>query len=189
MVVNEVARVYAGALLEVGKEKGILEQVNDEMKFVAQLLQGDSDFMLYMKAPGISTDDKIGFIDKVFSNQLSEEVVNFLKVLVDKDRQVIIDEIYESLVELIDIENNRLRVKIITSAKLEQSLTEKVVQALREKYNKEIILDEEINESILGGIIIKIGDLIIDGSLAKDLKNIRQKLLISKVRSEVAYED
>jgi len=57
------------------------------------------------------------------------------------------------------------------------------------KLGKEIIITEQVDESILGGIIIKINDLVIDGSLAKGLKNIRRNLLNSKVRSEMAYED
>ena len=60
---------------------------------------------------------------------------------------------------------------------------------MKAKFKKEIILNEVVKSEILGGIIIKVGDTVIDGSLAKDLKNIKKNLLKSKVRSEVAYED
>jgi F-type H+-transporting ATPase subunit delta len=68
-------------------------------------------------------------------------------------------------------------------------LLDKIKLEVGKKLNKEIIITEQVDESILGGIIIKIGDLVIDGSLAKGLKNIRRNLLNSKVRSEMAYED
>ncbi|MDR3237005.1 MAG: F0F1 ATP synthase subunit delta, partial [Spirochaetia bacterium] len=60
---------------------------------------------------------------------------------------------------------------------------------LKKKFNKDVIINEKTDKNILGGIIIKAGDLVIDGSLAENLKKIRYSLLNSKVRSEVAYED
>ncbi len=189
MVVNEVARVYAGALLEIGKEQNILDQVAEELKFIIDLLKEDADFLHYMKAPGFTKESKKSLIDKVFKNQLSDIIINFFSVLIDNDRHSIIEEVYESLSQLLDVEKNRLRVKVISSTKLEESVLSKVQSALQDKFKKQIILEEKVDQSIIGGIIIRIGDLIIDGSISKDLKNIREKLLLSKVRSEVAYED
>jgi F-type H+-transporting ATPase subunit delta len=92
-------------------------------------------------------------------------------------------------VELNDIANNRQRITVITQSNLNATLLDKIKLEVGKKLNKEIIITEQVDESILGGIIIKIGDLVIDGSLAKGLKNIRRNLLNSKVRSEMAYED
>ena len=90
---------------------------------------------------------------------------------------------------MIDDVNNRQRVTIITSVDLDSTLKSKLTAKLKDVLKKEIIIKEEIDPSILGGIIIKVGDTVIDGSLAKDLRNIKNNLLNSKVRSEVAYED
>jgi F-type H+-transporting ATPase subunit delta len=68
-------------------------------------------------------------------------------------------------------------------------LKNKLLAKLKDILKKDIILNEEIDKEILGGIIIKIGDTVIDGSLVKDLKNITNNMLNSKVRSELAYED
>ena len=91
--------------------------------------------------------------------------------------------------ELNDIANNRQRITVITQSNLNATLLDKIKVEIGKKLGKEIIVSEQVDESILGGIIIKIGDLVIDGSLAKGLKNIRRNLLNSKVRSEMAYED
>jgi len=109
--------------------------------------------------------------------------------LIDNSRQSSIAEIYEAFVELNDSANNRQRITVISQSGLDSSLLDKIKSEVGSKFNKEIIITEQVDESILGGIIIKIGDLVIDGSLAKGLKNIRRNLLNSKVRSEVAYED
>jgi len=186
---SEVSNVYAGALLDLAQEKGIVSKVEEEISFVAELAKSDKDLMLYLNSPGISGESKKAFIDKVFSGELSEIIVNFLKILIDNDRQDEIPSIYDSMVDLIDDINNRQRVSITTSSKLDDNLKKKIVKAMEEKLNKSIIIDEIVDESILGGIVIKIDDLVIDGSLVKDLKNMREKLINSKVRSEVAYED
>lgn len=189
MASNEVANVYAGALLDLAQSKDAVSQMEEELAFVAELASSDRDLMLYLNSPGISSDSKKAFIDKAFSGELSEIIVNFLKVLIDNDRQSEIPSINESMVDLIDDINNRQRVSLISSSKLDDGLKNKIIKALEDKLQKSVIIDEIVDESILGGIVIKIDDLVIDGSLVKDLKKLREKLINSKVRSEVAYED
>jgi len=185
---NEVARVYASALLDIGQERKILSQLEEELGFIAKLLD-DRDLVLFFSAPGVTKDSKKAFGDRIFKGELSEISVNFLKTLIDNNRQLSIKDIHEALIELIDELNNRQRVQVVSSSSLTAEAAKKIKDALEKKFNKEIIIEEVVDETIIGGIVIKIGDLVIDGSLAKDLRNIREKLLSSKVRSEAAYED
>lgn len=189
MAVNEVARVYAGALLEIGKENNILQQIEEELGALGQLLREDAEFRVYCKTPGISKESKKSFVDKVFQGKFSDVIVNFLKVLVDNGRLTDLDSIHQTFLEFLDVESRRLRVLITGSSKLDEAMVAKIKAALTAKYKKDIIIEEKVDSSILGGVVIKIGDLIIDGSLVKDLNNIRRNLLSSKVRSEAAYED
>ncbi len=184
-----MARAYASALIEIGQEQNTLPRIEEEVGFVASLLTADRDLTLYFNAPGVSKGAKKAFIDRVFGGELSEITINFLKVVIDNNRQLSIRDIHASLIELIDILNNRQHVSIISSTKLNSDMLKKIKESLESKFKKEIIVDEVIDEKIIGGIVIKIGDLIIDGSLAKDLRYIKDKLLYSKVRSEAAYED
>jgi F-type H+-transporting ATPase subunit delta len=186
---NEVARMYAGALLEIGQEKGTLPRIEEEVGFLASVLAADRDLVLYLNAPGVDKEAKKSLIDRVFSSELCDVTINFIKLTIDKDRQRLIGDIHQALTELIDIANNRQRATVITSEKLNPQMREKITETLKSKFRKEIILDEIIDQKIIGGIVIRVGDLIIDASLAKDLKSIKEKLLISKVRSEAAYED
>ena len=189
MAVNDVAKVYANSIFDIAKEKNILPQIEEELKVVSDLVKEDDSFRNYLNAPGINNDSKKGFVDKVFAGKISEYIVNLLKLLIDNGRQSVVSEIYKAFVELNDIANNRQRITVITQSNLDSSLLDKIKADIGAKFGKEIIVTEQVDESILGGIIIKIGDLVIDGSLAKGLKNIRRNLLNSKVRSEMAYED
>lgn len=189
MAGNELGRAYASALLEIGQEKGILPRIEEEMGFLFNAVAKDKDLMLFLNAPGVPKDMKKDLIDRVFKTELSEIIVNFLKVLIDNNRQDSIRDVNQSLIELVDLLNNRQRVEIVTSAKLDEGMLKKLKGALEERFKKEIIIREVIDEHIIGGIVIRVGDLIIDGSLAKDLRYVKEILLNSKVRSEAAYED
>ena len=189
MAVNDIARVYAASLVEIGQEKGILSQFEEETEFVSGLIVDDNDFRQFMISPSFSKDRKKEFVEKVFSKNLSDDFINFLNILIDNDRQSALPDINDAIKELIDEANDRLRVTVISPDGCDKDTLDTIHSELKNKYNKEIILNEKVDKSILGGIIIKINDLVIDGSLIKDLKNINKNLLNSKVRSEVAYED
>jgi F-type H+-transporting ATPase subunit delta len=183
VAVNDVSRVYANSLFDIAKEKNILPQIEEELKVVSDIISEEDDLRKYYNV------SKKELVDRVFAGKISEYIVNLLKLLIDNGRQSVISEIYKAFVELNDIANNRQRITVITQSNLDSSLLGKIKAEIGAKFGKEIIVTEQVDESILGGIIIKIGDLVIDGSLAKGLTNIRRNLLNSKVRSEMAYED
>jgi F-type H+-transporting ATPase subunit delta len=186
---NDIARVYASSLVEVAQKKDNLSLVEEELEFIYELFSHDADFNNFITNPGVSREKKNGLIKNVFQGRISQETENFLYLLVENDRQVFLSEIYQSFSELMDDINGRLRVVVTSSITLNDTMRTNIVKELQGTYKKEIILEEKVDESILGGIIIKIGDLLIDGSLAKDLKNIRTKLISSTVRSEATYEN
>jgi len=186
---SEVAKVYAGALLEIAHEKNAIAKVEEELSFLAELLKNDPDLLRYFNAPGINNDSKKQFVDKVFGGKLSDLMVNFLKVLIDNGRQQDIPDINVAFGELLDIINNRQKIKLISSIKLDADIINRIKKSLEDRFNKNIIIEEEVIPSILGGIIVQVDDLIIDASLKKDLIKLREKLIQSKIRGEVAYED
>ena len=189
MAGNNIARVYAAALFDVAREENIQEQIFEELEFAAELFSADEDFRLYMTSPSFSKDIKKNFIGKVFSGNLSEHIVNFIYVLIENGRQSELPRISAVFGDLMNELKGRMKVEIVSVSKLDSEILENIKHVLKNKFNKDIIVDEKTDESILGGVIIKTGDVVIDGSLFENLKKIRYNLLNSKVRSEVAYED
>jgi len=187
--VNDIARVYASSLIDIGREKNILPDIEEEIRFLADLITADNEVRQFFNSPGIPKDAKKDFVEKVFKGRLSQTTIDFTKVLVDNDRQSSIFDIYQAVIVLMDDAYQRQRVTVVSSAPLDPALKDKLTAKLKDNLKKDIILNEETDKSILGGIIIKIDDLVIDGSLSKDLRNITNNMLTSKVRSEVAYED
>ena len=189
MTGNNIARVYAAALFDVAHGKNIQEQLYEELEFVVELFSTDDDFRSYMTSPSFSKDVKKNFIRKVFSDNLSEYIVNFLYILIENGRQSELPKIGAVFDDLMNELNGRMKVEIVSVSKLDSEILENIKRVLKNKFNKDVIVDEKTDGSILGGVIIKTGDIVIDGSLFENLKKIRYNLLNSKVRSEVAYED
>ena len=189
MAGNNIARVYATALFDAAREKNIQEQLHEELEFVVELFSTNEDFRLYMTSPGFSKGIKKNFVEKVFSDNLSEYIVNFLHVLIENGRQSELPMINTVFGDLVNELNGRMRVEVLSVSKLDSEILENIKRVLKAKFNKDVIVDEKTDDSILGGVIIKAGDMVIDGSLFENLKKIRYNLLNSKVRSEVAYED
>ncbi len=186
---NDIARVYASSLIDVARDKDSLQLIEEEMAFLVNLYKEEDDFQNFLTNPGFSRGQKDDLIDRVFKGNLSEYTVNFLHLLIENDRQVLLEEVYDSCLEQIDDIYKRMRVLVTTSTGLTDGMRSSIIQRLKDVYDREIILEEKVDESILGGIQLTLGDLVIDGSLAKDLKNIRNNLITRKIRSEVAYED
>ena len=189
MVINEVSRVYAGALLEIGLETKNIPLLEEELSLVVELLSDDNNLGEFLNAPVIPRHIKKNFINKIFNDKLSVDTVGFLNVLVDNDRQNYIEDIHQSFIEQIDAVNKRQRIKLISSVKLNEKILGDIKAVLSKKLNKDISIEEEVDESIIGGFVIEINDRIIDGSVANSLKNMRDRLLKCKVASGVAYED
>jgi len=186
---NDIARVYASALIEIGQEQNILSDIEEEVKFLADQITESNEIRQFFDSPGIPRDAKKNFVEKVFKGKLSDYSVNFLKVLIDNDRQSCIIDINQAFIELMDEVLNRQRITVISSVPLDSSLKVKLTAKIKDIIRKDVLLTEVIDPGILGGIIIKIGDRVIDGSLKKDLRNIKNNLLTTKVRSEAVYED
>ncbi len=189
MIVNEVTKIYAGALLEIGNENNLLSIILEECEFIVQILSDDDELRNFLNAPIISKESKKKFVDNVFSGKLCDEIIGFLKVLIDKDRQSLFLEIYKSLIDLIDNQNKTRRVALISAIKLEVAQIESIKNALSQKLGVDIVVEERIENAIMGGIIIEIDDIVIDGSIAGNLGRMKEGLLTSKVMSGVAYED
>lgn len=189
MADKNIARIFAESLSEIGKSKNILPDLENELGTVTGLFYEEKELDGYFNSHDIPRQKKKEFIEKLFSGKLSDYVINMLKSTIGFNCINDLNEIYNEFIKQVDLIQNRQRVTVTTRFELDDSMRKNIKSALSKKLNKEIILDETIDENILGGIIIKISDLLIDGSIANQLKRIKKNLIISKVGSNGAYED
>ncbi|HEY1405183.1 MAG TPA: ATP synthase F1 subunit delta [Spirochaetota bacterium] len=189
MTTSATAKVYAAVLRDIGKSKGSLDLLAEELTTFNGIVRDEKDFAVFLAMPGIDKERKKDFIRKVCAAHVGDDFINFLSVLVDNDRLGDLEEIENAFSVMIDEERNALRVTVSSSSPLDKELKVMVAESLSKKYKKQIILDEGIDPSLLGGIILKVGDTVIDGSLAKRLRTIHERLQQCSIEGDAVYEN
>lgn len=168
---------YALALYELGEEKGKAELLLNQLREVVDLIYGNEDMMMLLKHPEINLAKKKETFEKIFKGRVEDEIYNFLMVLLDKDRILFLKEkLYE--MEKIHLEKNNTLLAIIRSAlPLNEQERLNLVEKLKIKYKKKIIIKEEVDSSLIGGIFIKVGEDIIDGTIKGKLEKLKEAML------------
>ena len=187
-MLDGIARVYAGSFYELGKEKGNVSELMSEFKIFCELFQSDKTFNDLMLSPAVGKDDKHDIIANTFKDKVSEYTYNFISTIIENGRLEYVTKICDELFLIDDEMNNRINIYVTAASPLSAQSLDEFKKVLSNYFKKEIIITEKIDSEILGGVVIKAGDELIDASLLGQLNTLKSNLLNSKVGSEFAYE-
>lgn len=166
-------RRYALALYDTCIEKGNVEQVLYEFKTIIEDMMNNEDLMKLIKHPHISKSAKIRIFKEIFGGKITDELLNFLILLVERERILFLKEKYEQF-RLIHLERtNTVIAKVKTVVPLDDDQKTALKDKLEKLYEKTVIVEEEIDKSLIGGIVIRVGSDIIDGSIKNKLKEMK----------------
>lgn len=168
----DIAKRYAEAVYGVAKEKDKVKEIYDMLNSLMELYINDSEFRNFMLHPLIENSEKKDFLGKIFTDA-DDITMNIIDYLVDKDRIEIIRYIVSEYLKLYYLENNEVEVTGIFSKELSEKQFDLLKSKLEKKVGKKIILKIEVNKDIIGGGIVKMGDQIIDGSIKRQIENIK----------------
>lgn len=161
---------YASALIESGIDLNMVGQFKEELEYIESIFQNeDKAFQLFVH-PRITKDEKKEFISSAFTKQISKEMNNFLYILIDKKRERNFFEIVEEYEKMYNEHENIVKVTAITSTKMDENALQKLKGTLETKLNKKVEISNKIDNSILGGVLLKVGDKIIDGTIIGQLE-------------------
>lgn len=173
-----IADRYADALVEIAKGGQLtFEKISTDLGLINNTLTQSKDLNEFLTNPIVSTEDKKLIIEKVFSGEIDVLIVNFLKVLVDKNRFTVFGEVLESYNKSLDDVNNISRIKVTSAVELSKEAKSKLKKKLETKLKKNVLLDLDINSDIIAGLVIKIGDNIIDMSLKHKLEDLSRNII------------
>ena len=178
-------RRYALALYEVAEEKGKVEEYIQDLRDICNIIETNKDFYEVIKQPQISTKMKKKTFINIFKGHIDEELLSFLLILIEKDRILYLKE---KLVEMekIDLERkNTLKGIVKTTIPLAEEEFNNLVSTLEKKYNKNIILEQIIDEEILGGIYVRVNNEIMDSTIKSKLDDMKEIMLNSERRKEL----
>jgi len=184
-----IGTVYGNALLDLAFEQGVHGEVLAELREFDALLAKEADFEAFLGTPRIRADVKKDVVKKVFSGQVSDTTLHFLLLVIDKGRQIYLRQIIAAFIEGYHERMGELVVNVTSAAELGDAQRKRLAQTLSQKYGKEVILRERVDDGLLGGLVIQVGDSRIDGSLRTRLQSIGSRLQAARFTSEDYYED
>lgn len=175
-MINVIAGRYAEALFQVGEETNSTTKLYEELNAVVDILKSNKDFYGVLKSPLVGKGDKKELLEKVFEGRISSSLNNFLKIMADKDRVSAIEAIQKSFKELLNEKNNIIEGIAITAVPMSQEEIKQLEAKLSSKYNKNVTLENNVDESIIGGVLVRLGNEEIDGTVKARLANMKNQL-------------
>ena len=172
-----VARNYAEALFDLAQRHEGFEVFGQGIELVARLLDENPSFRTFMATPRIDADQKKDVIRKAFEGVFPKNLLNFLLITVDKRRQRLLGEIAEQYKALVDEHLNRAYVTVTVAREIDEATTALIAERLTSLIGKTAIPDVRVKPQILGGVVVRAGDTIYDGSLRRRLDRMRRRLL------------
>ena len=181
-----VARNYARTLFELATRHEGVERYQEGIETVAHLLDENPAFVLFLQTPRITLVEKKKVIRKAFDKALPRPLVNFLLVVLDKRRQRLVREIAREYHDLVDESLNRVHAEVIVARPLDDHVLQAVTDRLTKLLGRTAIPHVRVKPEVLGGIVVRAGDTIYDGSLLRRLEGMRRQLLGVQLRSSGA---
>jgi len=173
--VEEIARVYADALFEVAEEKGKLDEIHEQLAEFADAMAGNRELQVFFFSPYFSSAEKREGIAKAISGA-DEELVNFLELLAEKHRMPAIFRIRRRFDELWAKAKRRLEVTLTSAVELDQGVVDKVGEEIARQTDRKIDLSSEVDPDILGGLVLRVGNMVLDASLRAKLEKLRKEV-------------
>ncbi|HWV84725.1 MAG TPA: ATP synthase F1 subunit delta [Capillimicrobium sp.] len=172
---EEIATVYARALFEVAKERGDLDEVREQIGQFADALESERALQTFFFSPYFSTEEKKDGLHKAIDGA-ADAVMNFLELLVEKHRMPAIFRIRRELDALWRKENQMLPVQLTSAIPLDEQTVADLGRTIGERTGRKVDVTASVNPDILGGIVLRVGNSILDASIRNRLESLRKQV-------------
>ena len=176
---EEIARAYSEALFDVAEEKDELDEVQEQLGQFTDAMDRDRDLQVFFFSPYFSSGEKKDGIKKAISGG-NAELVNFLELLAEKHRMPALFQIRKRFDELWAKAKDRLEVTVTSAVPLSDSVVESVGKEIEKKTGKTIELTREVDDSIIGGLVLQVGNRVLDASIRSRLDKLRREVATAK---------
>ncbi|VBB09238.1 atpase oscp/delta subunit [Lucifera butyrica] len=181
MQMNQLADKYAQAIYELAVENNKLESVGKELAAVGSTIEGQEELATLLYHPRVPAEAKKEVLRQIFQSELTDFVYKFLLLLVDKRRETALPDILKEYNQLANQARNIAEAEVTTALPLTPEEEEALAKKLSTVTGKQVILKTNINKSIIGGVIVRMGDKLIDGSVARQMQMLKTALMNMEV--------
>lgn len=172
-----VAENYAGALLELAERKGDPDEYGRHLADVAALYRQERMFRLFLHTPRVELDEKKRVLREALGGRVPELLLRFLLVLLGKGRQRSIPEVEEAYRSLLDAKHGRVRADVTLTVEPDEEMRREIADRLSEVVGREVVARFRHEEDIVGGLVVKFEDKVLDASVRRRLQNLRRHLV------------
>jgi len=172
---EEIGEVYARSLFEVAKERDVLDDVHDQLGQFADALDANRDLSVFLFSPYFSTEEKKDGLKRVVTG-IDPVFENFLEALIERHRTPAIFRIRSRFEELWDDEKQLLPVQVTSAVELDSGTVESIGSRIREQTGRTVELSSNVDPEILGGIVLRVGNFVLDASIRNRLNQLRKQV-------------
>jgi F-type H+-transporting ATPase subunit delta len=172
---EEIASVYARSLFEVAKEQDKLDKVHDELGEFADALNENRELQVFLFSPYFSTEEKRDGLNRAVTGA-DEAVMNFLELLIEKHRTPVIFRIRAEFHQLWEEENRLLPVEVTSAVELPGETVKQIGERIAQQTERRVDLSSTVDPDILGGIVVRVGNSVLDASIRNRLENLRKSV-------------
>jgi ATP synthase F1 delta subunit len=172
---EEIATVYARALFEASQEQGRLDEVRQQLGQVADAFDADRDLQVFFFSPYFSTQEKRDGLARMLSDA-ETLLTNFLELLIDNHRMPVIFRMRRALDRLWERENRLLPVEVTSAIALDDAAVARIGEQVGAQTGRRIELTSTVDPEILGGIVLRVGNAILDASIRNRLEQLRTQV-------------
>jgi F-type H+-transporting ATPase subunit delta len=174
-LMEEIARVYAQALFDAARQAGKLDVVKEQLDQFADAISESRELQLFFFSPYFSSAEKEEGLRKAIAGA-EPELLNFLVLLTDKHRMPVIFRIRSRFDDLWAVENKRLEVTVTSAIELEPDLVERIGAEIEKQTGQTVELRSEVDADVLGGIVLQVGNKVLDASVRNSLDKLRKSV-------------
>jgi F-type H+-transporting ATPase subunit delta len=172
---EEIAAVYARSLFEVASEQDKLDAVREQLGAFADALDETRELQVFFFSPYFSTTEKQDGLDRAVSDA-DPVVVNFLKLLIENHRMPVIFRVRREFDRLWEEENQLLPVRVTSAVELDEATVNQIGERIAEQTGRKVDLSSQVDPDILGGIVVRVGNSILDASIRNRLESLRKQV-------------
>lgn len=180
MRATTIARNYAEALIALARKANDLDGWGEAINGVVTAMETDARLRHFLEAPQISAAQKNAVIGKAFSARLPKSMVRFLQKLVQNRRQMLLPQVAVEYGNLVDEASGRIHAQVTLSREATDADRKVIAAQLSRAFAKTVVPHMNVNPDLLGGVVVKVGDRVMDGSVKKRLKTLRTRIISAR---------
>lgn len=176
MLKGAVAGRYSAALYELAEQSNMIDQIEEELKAINQVMQENTDLQKILYHPQITAAAKKELLDQLFKGKISDLALNFIALLVDRRRETFFGDIAAEFIAQANAARNVVEARVTTVVDLKDREKSNIDQLLAKLTGKKVQVSYATDPSLLGGVLIRIGDKVIDGTIKAKLAALGDRL-------------